>query len=1280
LAWASQAQREADYGKIPLTFEANQGQTDARVRYLARGAGYTVFLTPGEAVLRLARRSDHGVKGAVLRMRMAGAATSPEIQPEGPVGTQSSYFIGSDPKAWRSGVPQFARVRYRNVYEGIDAVYYGNQRQLEYDLVVAPGADPSVIRFAVDGARKMRIDAAGNLVISTLGGDLVEHRPVIYQESGGTRTAVSGRYRVKSGKYFLFAIGDYDKSRPLYIDPALSYATYLGGTGDDIATALAVDTAGNAFVTGTSTSIDFPTAAGSYDQACGTDGNCNSGNTDIFLAKLNPAGTALVYSTYIGGNSRDSVSQVLVDGSGNAYLVGQSSSTDFPITPGAFNSTSNGQNSNFLLKLNASGTALAYSTYTFGTGGLLTCALGPGGTVYLAGSRYYSGAYGPTTPGAFQQTVHNDGVDGYVARLNAAGTALDFGTYVGGSGWESITALSVDSAGNAVIAGTTTSLDFPVTPGVFQPAFPTGATSSAFLAKLNATGSALVFATYGPGPNNATPTSLLLDQSDNIYVATGAQSGTVTKVDSSGGSVVFSHPNPGYQLFLNASNEVFLVGSQTVQKVTPTGIVPVFTTSIPAPCCNLAMLDRSGNLYVVGSDYFISANLATPGALQQTSRGGADIVVAKITPGGGSLRSVPSQITAIIATSGVVYGYLGKAAWVYSDGSPYPVYVPVTAVASDSSWASLPAPWLLSAGLPVSRLDASAPNLSVNVSGLATPGAYNATITVASPGAGNSLGIPVSLTVTDLPYAEFSISPALTFQYTIGGPMPAVQTEGLQCPNGNTTFTVVPSGGTWLGVSPQSGSNCTSLTVTADPTGLAAGSYLATLDLKTPGMPTVQLPVRMIVSSAALATSPAALAFTQVKGQPAPAAQNLSVSGATGSYSATVSGGGTWLSISATSGSLPGQISVSVNPAGLQPGTYRTTIAVSGPAGTNAVSVPVTYVIAPPNTITLSVSSLAFSSWPGATPTAQSVSISSEPSLNWTAFATSTGNWLAVSPTGGGTPGTLSVSVNPTGLATGNYTGSISVVAPGADNSPQTISVTLAVTASQPVTVTPATLSFTTSPGVSPASQALAISSGSGKSFTASASSTGNWLSVSPTSGAMPGSLTVGVNPGSLSVGSYSGTISVYVTQQDNSVVTATIPITLSVIAKNVMHLSPTSIDVTSWSGAGIPQKTVTVSMDSSAWWSCSSSVTWVSCYQSGTNALAVTFNSGNLPSGQYAGTITVSSSAASNGPQTLTVNLTVLSSAPVTVLPPGPMTFTSVNGAAPAAQTLSLSGSVRSQ
>ena len=307
----------AAYGQLPLAFEANHGQSDARVRFLARGPGYTLFLTPAEAVLSLR------APAAVVRLRLEGANPQPSVTGLDRLAGASNYFIGNDPANWQLGVPNYGSVQYAGVYPGIDVVYYGNQRQLEYDFVVAPEADPRRITLAFDGVDRLSIDPQGNLRLQTAHGELVQQKPVIYQDIRGTRQHVDGRYVLQAHGRVGFAIGSYDVTQPLVIDPVLSYSTYLGGGGSDIGYAVAADSAGNAYVTGSTSSVTFPGASGSAIQPS------LRGGSDVFVAKLNAAGTALVYSTYLGGSASEIGRAIAVDGAGNAYVTGE---TDSPTT------------------------------------------------------------------------------------------------------------------------------------------------------------------------------------------------------------------------------------------------------------------------------------------------------------------------------------------------------------------------------------------------------------------------------------------------------------------------------------------------------------------------------------------------------------------------------------------------------------------------------------------------------------------------------------------------------------------------------------------------------------------------------------------------------------------------------------------------------------------------------------------------------------------------------------------------------------------------------------
>jgi hypothetical protein len=404
-----------------LSFEANQGQTASAVQFFSRGSGYALFLTPQEAVLSLSKPVTPTARGAavqpaqqtdVLRMQLVGANPSPQVAGVDQLPGTTNYFLGNNPAQWRTNVPTYGKVAYQDVYPGIDLVYYGNQQQLEYDFVVQPGASPDVIRLSVQGAQNMSLDAQGNLVLQTANGDVVEQAPVVYQEGAGGRQAVAGRYVLVGQDGVGFQVGGYDGSRPLVIDPLLSYSTYLGGGDQDYGYGIAVDPSGNAYATGNTYSSNFPTTPEALQTTYG-------GYDDAFVAKLNATGTALLYSTYLGGSGADAGSAIAVDTSGNAYVTGLTWSYNLPTTPGAFQTTleGSGYNDAFVAKLNAMGTALLYATYLGGN----NSDVGYGIAVDISGNVYVTGetlsSVFPITPGAPQTTYGGGFSDAFVAKF-----------------------------------------------------------------------------------------------------------------------------------------------------------------------------------------------------------------------------------------------------------------------------------------------------------------------------------------------------------------------------------------------------------------------------------------------------------------------------------------------------------------------------------------------------------------------------------------------------------------------------------------------------------------------------------------------------------------------------------------------------------------------------------------------------------------------------------------------------------------------------------------------
>ena len=300
----------ATFAQVPLAFEANSGQTDPQARFLARGAGYTIFLTPDETVLSLLDRQH---RSAVIRLQLAGANPKPEMHPLDELPGKSNYFIGNNPKLWRTDIPLYAKVRYRQAYPGIDIVYHGSQRQLEYDFVIAPDADPAAIKLNFTGADKIDLDSEGNLVFQAGSGELLLRKPLAYQEINGRRQEVGVAYILEKSQAQL-KLAKYDNSKELVIDPVFLYSTYLGGSGNDQANAIAVDALGNAYVAGQTNSFDFPVTPGA-PQGLQPSDTANS-NPSAFVTKLNPSGNQIIYSTYIGGSCTDIAFGIAIDAAG----------------------------------------------------------------------------------------------------------------------------------------------------------------------------------------------------------------------------------------------------------------------------------------------------------------------------------------------------------------------------------------------------------------------------------------------------------------------------------------------------------------------------------------------------------------------------------------------------------------------------------------------------------------------------------------------------------------------------------------------------------------------------------------------------------------------------------------------------------------------------------------------------------------------------------------------------------------------------------------------------
>jgi hypothetical protein len=616
------------YGKLPLTFERNQGQINAQVKFLSRGSGYTLFLTGDEAVFSLRggtakdevspldprssathprlRPSTSNVpttRDAVLRMKLVNANPAAEITGTDELPGRSNYFIGNDAKQWQANVPMYAKVKYKNIYSGVDLVYYGNQRQLEYDFVVAPGADPHHIQFDVRGAKKISRRENGDLVAQLDADEMRWHKPVVYQEKDGTRQEIAAHYVIKENRVG-FAIAGYDSRQPLFIDP-LVYSTYLGGSAFDIGNGIAVDTSGNAYVTGSTNSSNFPTMNPLQP--------ANAGGPDVFVAKFNPTGSALVYSTYLGGSGDDRSYGIAVDSSGDAYLTGSTDSTDFP-TMNPLQPANAGGGDLFVTKLNPTGSALVYSTYLGGTGvdygyNIATDSLG---NAYVTGQTF-STDFPTINP---LQPANAGNGDLFVTKLNPTGSALAYSTYLGGSDYDIGEGIAVDSSGNAYVTGITVSTDFP-TMNPLQPANAGG--GDVFVTELNPAGSALVYSTYLGGSGSDGGYSITVDSSGNAYV-TGQTSSTD-----------FPTLNP-WQPANAGKVDVF------VTKLNPAGSALVYSTYLGGSEDDFGhgiAVDSTGNASLAG--WTRSTDFPTMNPLQGANAGPSDAFVSKLTPSGSAL-------------------------------------------------------------------------------------------------------------------------------------------------------------------------------------------------------------------------------------------------------------------------------------------------------------------------------------------------------------------------------------------------------------------------------------------------------------------------------------------------------------------------------------------------------------------------------------------------------------------------------------------------------------------
>ena len=650
-----------EYGKLPLYFIENKGQVDKVVRFYEKSSDHATFFTKDGVYLSLGRIKKNNVgqgfspalsnpKGLpyeinenettsqLIKLSLLNANKNPEMVAEDLQEGKVNYFIGKDPKKWKINIPTFKTVLYKEVYKGIDIKFYGNNCQLEYDIVVKPGADPSVVKFAYEGVKSLRVTESGDLEISLADGKITQKKPIVYQEINGKRVKVAGEFKVQSSKLriltsnlktknsplvtrnsqlvtafsYSFQLASYNKSHSLVIDPVLLYSRYLGGSDEDWSYGIAVDSAGNAYLTGTTKSADFPTASPIYKDYGG-----GSNYGDAFVTKINATGFALVYSTYIGGSNDDIGNSIAVDSAGNAYITGITKSADFPTASPINKDYSGGSNYGdaFVAKINASGSALVYSTYLGGSND----DIGNGIAVDSLGNAYITGMTKsddfPTASPIYKDYGGGTNYgDAFVTKINASGSALDYSTYLGGSKDDIGNGIAVDSAGNAYITGETKSTDFPE-------GFYNSGKNDVFVTEINASGSAIVYSTYLGGKGDDRGSGIAVDSSGNAYIT-----GQTKSIDFPKASPI-------------AGTKFGGIADAFVTKIKADGSGLAYSTYLGGSGDDWGLgiaVDSSGNAYITGRTKSIDFPKASP--IARTRGGGiSDAFVTKIKADGSAL-------------------------------------------------------------------------------------------------------------------------------------------------------------------------------------------------------------------------------------------------------------------------------------------------------------------------------------------------------------------------------------------------------------------------------------------------------------------------------------------------------------------------------------------------------------------------------------------------------------------------------------------------------------------
>jgi beta-propeller repeat-containing protein len=650
----------ASYAALPLAFEANEGQADPQVKYVARGSGYRLSLTSKQAIMSLPgrkgtsevrdmmmnkRRGAAAVKAmlkkralsaqresstAVLRMNLLGADPHTQLIAEDRQQGIVNYFLGNDPSKWRSNIALYGRVSYRNVYPGVDLAFHGAGKQLEFDYLVSPGADAAPIALSFEGAESIRTDGAGDLVLATSAGPVQLHKPIAYQSKNGERYAVDARFVLKGKNHVAFELGSYDHTRELVIDPTVTYSTYFGGNLADYGVSIAVDASGNSYVAGATDSSTIPAAGGTTVSP--SNNGSFSGSFDTFVTKIGPTGNC-IFTTFFGGTNDDFPGGIAIDSQG-IYIAGTTDSADFPATVGQtlfLGGITNGANDAYAVTLALSTGAFTWGTYIAGSDSDsgLGVAVDSGHNIYVVGETYsqnLGGALGGVNPLPSGSAVNlNSGSgadDGYIVKLNSGGTAYSLVSYIGGSNGDLATGVALDGSGNIYVAGTTISTDLPVTSPVVQSqcgtdgtcnAGATGAVDDAFVVSIKANLSGYNYVTYYGGSGVDEALAIAADASGNAFFT-----GTTSSSD-------FPTSGTPFQTALLGTTNAYLV------ELNSSGSAATYGTYFGGDGSDFGLsvaLDVSDNVYLTGQTTSSSASFPLLNPTQAVGSGNSDAFVS----------------------------------------------------------------------------------------------------------------------------------------------------------------------------------------------------------------------------------------------------------------------------------------------------------------------------------------------------------------------------------------------------------------------------------------------------------------------------------------------------------------------------------------------------------------------------------------------------------------------------------------------------------------------------